>query len=336
MKITFRKLSLAAFFTLSVATVQAQRWGDLLNKVLDTSTNNNRNNNQNNNGGNQNNNGYNQNNNNNRNNNNSNGGYNTNNRNNGGYNDNRGNNSNGNNADNGSNNSYNNNANSNNTNNGGGRNGGFPAGGVNLGAGLGNSDIVSGLKEALSIGARNAGARLNITNGFFGNSLIKILMPPEAAKVESALRQVGMGKLVDDAVLSMNRAAEDAAGKAAPIFINAVTSMNIQDGLNILKGGNGAATEFLRQKTTMALTEAFRPVIQNALNKSGATNMWSKVFGAYNKLPMTRQKINPDLVAYATERALSGLFVTIADEEAKIRTNPAARVTSILQKVFGG
>ena len=239
-------------------------------------------------------------------------------------NDNRNNNKNGNNQ------VYNNrNNNSGNYNNGRGNNGG------RLGAGLGNGEIVNGLKEALSISAKNAGARLNVTNGFFGNSLIKILMPPEAAKVETVLRQVGMGKLVDDAVLSMNRAAEDAAGKAAPIFIDAVTSMNIQDGLNILKGGNGAATEFLRQRTTPALTEAFRPVIQDALNKTGAPILWTSVFNTYNKLPITLQKVNPDLVAYTTERALNGLFVTIAAEEAKIRTNPAARVTSLLQKVFG-
>lgn len=209
-------------------------------------------------------------------------------------------------------------------------------GGFNLGQGLGNGEIVNGLKEALTIGARNAGAKLNVTNGFFGNSLIKILMPPEAAKVEGALRQIGMGQLVDDAILSMNRAAEDAAGKAAPIFINAVTSMNINDGLNILRGGNGAATAYLKDKTTMALTEVFRPVISDALNKSGATVLWGKVFTAYNKLPMTRQKINPDLVAYATERALSGLFLTIADEENKIRNNASSRVTNLLQKVFGG
>lgn len=205
-----------------------------------------------------------------------------------------------------------------------------------LGSGLGNNEIVNGLKEALNIGAKNAGAKLNVTNGFFGNALIKIVMPPEAKKVEAALRQVGMGKMVDDAILSMNRAAEDAAGKAAPIFIDAVTSMNIQDGLNILRGGNGAATNFLKLKTTSALTGAFRPVIDNALNKTGATLLWNNVFKYYNKLPMTRTKINPDLVSYATERALSGLFVTIADEENKIRTNPASRVTSILQKVFGG
>ena len=162
------------------------------------------------------------------------------------------------------------------------------------------------------------------------------MLPPEATKVENALRQVGMGNMVDDLILSMNRAAEDAAGKAAPIFVNAVTSMNINDGLNILRGGNGAATNYLKQKTTAALTEAFRPVISDALNKSGATTLWAKVFTTYNKLPMTMKKINPDLVAYATERALSGLFVTISDEENKIRNNASSRVTDLLQKVFGG
>ena len=227
----------------------------------------------------------------------------------------------------------NDNGNNNGNNNNGGNSG---RGGLNLGQGLGQGEIVNGLKEALTVGAKNAGAKLNIANGFFGNSLIKILLPPEAVKVENALRQVGMGNIVDDLILSMNRAAEDAAGRAAPIFVNAVTSMNINDGLNILRGGNGAATNYLKQKTTGALTEAFRPVINDALKKSGATELWTRVFTTYNKLPMTMKKINPDLVAYATERALSGLFVTISDEENKIRNNASSRVTNLLQKVFGG
>ena len=160
-------------------------------------------------------------------------------------------------------------------------------------------------------------------------------MPPEAQKIESTLRNFGFGPTVDKAILSMNRAAEDAAGKAAPIFINAIKNMNIQDGLNILKGGNGAATAFLRTATTTALTSAFRPVIQASLNKVGATAYWGDVTRIYNGLPTTRSRINPDLPAYVTERALNGLFVNIADEENKIRTNPAARVTDLLNKVFG-
>jgi hypothetical protein len=194
---------------------------------------------------------------------------------------------------------------------------------------------VSALRQALEIGAQNASGRLNSVNGFFGNALIKVLMPPEAQKIESTLRSIGMGATVDKAILSMNRAAEDAAGKAVPIFVNAIRNMNIQDGLNILKGGNGAATNFLRNATTAALTTAFKPVIQNSLNKVNATAYWGDVTRIYNRLPTTRSQINPDLTAYVTERALNGLFVNIADEENKIRTNPAARVTDLLSKVFG-
>ncbi len=200
---------------------------------------------------------------------------------------------------------------------------------------LTNSEIVNGLKEALNLGAKNASSKLSATNGFFGNALIKVLMPPEAKQVESTLRQLGMGSMVDKAILAMNRAAEDASAKAVPIFVNAVSKMTIQDGLAILTGANDAATNYLRQRTTAELTSAFKPVISSSLSKVGATAYWSQVFTAYNKLPTTRSKVNPDLTGYVTERALHGMFVTIADEEKKIRTNPAARTSSILQKVFG-
>ena len=161
-------------------------------------------------------------------------------------------------------------------------------------------------------------------------------MPPEVRKIETTLRSFGMNKACDRLILSMNRAAEDAAGKAVPIFVNAITNMSITDGISILRGGNNAATEFLKGTTTMALTEAFRPVIQNSLGKVQATKYWSDVFRAYNKLPITKNKVNTDLTAYVTERALNGLFVKVAEEEANIRNNPAAQVTGILQKVFGG
>ncbi len=200
---------------------------------------------------------------------------------------------------------------------------------------LSSSEIVSGLKEALNVGAKNASTRLSSPNGFFGNAVLKILMPPEARRVESTLRSLGFGSTVDKAILSMNRAAEDAATKAAPIFLDAVRNMTITDGLSVLRGGNGAATNFLKSRTTTALTAAFRPVIQTSLNKVGATSLWSDVFSTYNRLPTTRSKINPDLAGYVTERALGGLFTTIAEEETKIRTNPAARVSDILRKVFG-
>ena len=198
-----------------------------------------------------------------------------------------------------------------------------------------SSQIIDGLKQALEIGAKNAGGKLSVTNGYFGNQIIKVLMPPEAKKVENTLRTIGMGAEVDKAITAMNRAAEDAAKKAVPIFINAIKTMSIQDGLGILKGGNGAATNYLKGRTTQALTNAYRPIVQNSLNKVGATKYWAQIFTVYNQLPTTRNKINTDLVAYVTERALNGLFVTIADEENKIRLNPAARVTDLLRKVFG-
>lgn len=200
---------------------------------------------------------------------------------------------------------------------------------------LSSAEIITGLREALNVGAKNAGSKLSTTNGFFGNALIKILMPPEAKKVEQTLRAVGAGNLVDKAILSMNRAAEDASSKAVPIFVDAIKSMTITDGLSILRGGSGAATNYLKGRTTASLTTAFKPVIQNALGKNNATALWSDVFTTYNRLPTTRSKVNPDLTGYVTERALAGLFTTIADEENKIRTNPAARVSSILEKVFG-
>lgn len=201
------------------------------------------------------------------------------------------------------------------------------------GSNLSNTDIAGGLKEALTIGAKNAANRLSLTDGFFKNAAIKILLPKEAQQVEKTLRSIGMGSVVDKAILSMNRAAEDAAKQAAPIFINAITSITIQDGLNILRGGNNAATNYLKGKTTAALTTAFTPVIQKSLNKVGAPDIWKTVFSTYNSV--SPSKVNPDLTGYVTERALNGLFVSIADEESKIRTNPASQVTSLLQKVFG-
>jgi hypothetical protein len=203
------------------------------------------------------------------------------------------------------------------------------------GGSLSNEEIISGLKEALSIGAQNSANKLSSVDGFFANAAIKVLMPPEAQKVESTLRSVGMGDLVDKAILSMNRAAEEASKSAAPIFVDAVKSMTVNDALGILKGADTAATGYLRGKTLPALTNAFRPVIENALQKTDATKYWKSVFEAYNKLPTTFKKVNPDLSAYVTERSLSGLFYQVAQEEQKIRKDPAARVTETLKKVFG-
>lgn len=203
------------------------------------------------------------------------------------------------------------------------------------GGGLSNEDVIAGLKEALSVGARNSSDKLSAVDGFFANAAIKLLMPEEARKVESTLRNVGLGNMVDKAVLSMNRAAEEASKSAAPIFVDAITSMSIQDAFGILKGSDSAATVYLKGKTTVSLTNAFKPVIEDALEKTNATKYWKDVFETYNKLPTTFNKVNTDLSGYVTDKALTGLFFQVALEEQKIRKDPAARVTDILRKVFG-
>jgi hypothetical protein len=198
--------------------------------------------------------------------------------------------------------------------------------------GLSNDEIVQGLKEALDVGANNASKQLSSVDGFFKDAAIKILMPEEAKKAEKKLRSLGMGKLVDDAILSMNRAAEDASKNAAPIFINAVKQMSIQDAVGILRGNDFAATSYLKDKTTSPLTEAFRPVIEASLAKVNATKYWNTVFSTYNKF--SSDKINPDLAAYVTEKSLAGIFHQVGLEEQKIRKDPMARTSDILKKVF--
>ena len=197
---------------------------------------------------------------------------------------------------------------------------------------LSNEDIVSGLKEALSVGSNNASQKLSAADGFFKDAVIKVIMPEEAKKAEKKLRSLGMGKLVDDAILAMNRAAEDASKSAAPIFVNAVKQMSIQDAMGILKGGDFAATDYLKSKTTASLTEAFRPVIETSLKKVDATKYWNAVFSAYNKF--STDKVNPDLAAHVTEKALYGIFYQVGLEEQKIRKDPFARTTDLLKKVF--
>ena len=203
------------------------------------------------------------------------------------------------------------------------------------GSSLSNDEIVAGLKEALSVGAQNSSSKLSALDGFFANAAIKVLMPAEARKVETTLRNAGMGSMVDDAILSMNRAAEEASKSAAPIFVDAIKQMGFQDALGILRGTDTAATFYLKGKTLTALTSTFRPVIDEALQKTGATKHWKTVFETYNKLPTTFKKINTDLSGYVTDKALGGLFYQVALEEQKIRKDPAARVNDVLRKVFG-
>lgn len=197
---------------------------------------------------------------------------------------------------------------------------------------LGAQDIAAGLKEALAIGAEKGATALSKENGFLDNPLLKIILPAEAQKVERVLRGAGLGKMVDDAIAGMNRGAEEACKEAAPIFINAIKQMDVNDAIGILKGADTAATGFLRSKTTAPLGEAFRPVINRSLEKTGATKYWSTMINTYNKFSL--QKINPDLSGYVTEKALQGIFTQIAVEEKNIRKDPLARTSDLLKKVF--
>jgi hypothetical protein len=209
------------------------------------------------------------------------------------------------------------------------------ASGAFSGSGLSNEKIIKGLKEALSIGTGNSTEKAAKRDGYYKNPKIKIPFPKEARDMEKTLRSMGMNKQADDFVKSMNRAAEDAAKKAAPIFLNAIAKMNIQDGLAILKGNDNAATEFLKKTTSLQLKAEFKPVIQASLNKVEVTKYWNTLASSYNKVPFTK-KVNPKLEEYVTDKALEGLFKLVAEEEAKIRKDPKAQITNLLKEVFGG
>lgn len=197
-----------------------------------------------------------------------------------------------------------------------------------------SEEAAKAIKEALVKGASNGTDILSQVDGFYKNPRVKIPFPPEAQKVESSLRQIGMGGEVDKVVLSLNRAAEDASKSAKDIFVDAIQSMTVDDAINIVKGDTNAATTYLKRKTTGKLTEAFSPIIQQSLDKVDATKYWGDAMNTYNKIPFV-DKVNPDLKQYVTQKALDALFLMISQEESKIRKDPVARTTELLKKVFG-
>jgi hypothetical protein len=201
-------------------------------------------------------------------------------------------------------------------------------------SGASSDQIANGLKEALQIGAENGCAKLSKPDGFFKNAALKILMPPEAQKIESTLRNIGLGQIVDDFILSMNRAAEDACKTAGPIFLKAIKEITINDGINILQGPDNAATNYLKTKTQKELTNSFKPVINQSLEKVDATKYWGSVIDAYNAIPFTSNKLNPDLAGYVTDKSLTGIYTEIAAQEKEIRSNPMARTSELLKTVF--
>lgn len=197
------------------------------------------------------------------------------------------------------------------------------------------SEIALGLKQALEFGTTFSSERLSARDGFFGNAAVRILFPEEAQKVERTLRSIGLNKLADDVILSINRAAESAAAEARPIFVSAIRQMSFSDASRILLSGQeDAATEYFRRVTSEQLSAKFRPVIESSLNKVGATRYWGDAISRYNQIPLVAD-INPDLSDYVTRKAIDGLFHEIAQEELRIRTNLAARNTALLQRVFG-
>ncbi len=199
---------------------------------------------------------------------------------------------------------------------------------------LSTAEVAEGLKEALVKGISTGSDLVSKMDGYFKNPEIKIPFPPEVKKVETKLRQIGMGSEVDKFILTLNRGAEDAAKEAKPIFITAIKSMTIQDAWAILKGENNAATNYLKRTTSALLRDKFKPVIKSSLEKVNATKYYTDLVNTYNRIPLV-QKVNPNLDDYATDRAIEGLFIMIAKEEKNIRQDPLARTTELLKKVFG-
>jgi hypothetical protein len=201
---------------------------------------------------------------------------------------------------------------------------------------LTNDEVIKGLKEALTVGIKNSVDSSSVLDGFLKNPAIRLPFPPDAIKVKEKAINLGMQGQVDKFETTLNRAAEEAVKEALPIFKNAIINMSIQDGFAILKGGNGAATKFLKDKTSDSLAVAFLPKVKNATSKVQLTSYWNPIITKYNAaVTLTGgEKINPDLDAYVTQLAIQGLFKLVEKEENKIRKDPGARVTDILMKVF--
>ncbi|MGM0636153.1 MAG: DUF4197 domain-containing protein [Bacteroidota bacterium] len=201
------------------------------------------------------------------------------------------------------------------------------------GQGISNQEISNGLKQALRKGVDDRVSDLTAKNGFYNNNKVKILLPQELQKVESGLRDIGLGSLADEGIKMLNRAAEDAVAEATPIFINAINDMTINDARAILMGDNQAATSYLQSKTKSELYKKFHPIINNSFQKVGADQVWEQIINRYNQIPFTAS-VNPDLTDYVTNEALDGVFIMVADEEKAIRGNISERSTDLLRKVF--
>ena len=202
---------------------------------------------------------------------------------------------------------------------------------------LTNEEVISGLKEALNVGIKNAVNLSSVTDGFLKNDTIRLPFPPDAIKVREKAINFGLSKQVTTFEETLNRAAEEATKKALPIFVDAIKNMSVSDGFSILKGGDGAASKFLKSQTSNQLVIAFAPVVKEATTKVQLTAYWNPIITRYNSAMTLSggQKLDPDLDAYITQKAIDGLFYLVETEENKIRKDPLARVSDILVKVFG-
>lgn len=198
---------------------------------------------------------------------------------------------------------------------------------------VGQIDLAAGLKEALHNGIRKQVNLLSVTDGFYKNEAVKILLPDELKKVDATMRKLGLSSLADEGLKVLNRAAEEAVKEATPLFVTAITNMNFKDATTILMGDTSAATRYLQTTTSSELYSKFKPVAQASIHKVGADLVWSKILGQYNSLPLVR-KVNPDLADYISTKAMSGVFKMIAVEEKNIRLQINSRTSPLLQKVF--
>lgn len=201
------------------------------------------------------------------------------------------------------------------------------------GIGISNLDIANGLRSALDNGIDKQVSKLTKQDGFYRNQLVKILLPQELQKVDKTLRDVGLGKLADEGLKVINRAAEDAVKEATPIFVSAVKQITFDDARQILMGNDNSATSYLKGKTQNQLYQKFNPVINRSFSKVGADKIWSNIIKKYNTIPLTNN-VNPDLTDYVTNEALKGVFKMIAVEEKEIRTKLSSRTTDLLRRVF--
>ena len=201
-------------------------------------------------------------------------------------------------------------------------------------ADISNRDAVNGLKDALTRGSHAAVARLGVENGFFGNERVKIPLPPSLRRVEAVMRSIGMDRHADELVLRMNRAAEAAVPEAKTLLVDAVKKMSVQDAKGVLTGGDNAATQYFKRTTSEPLAKRFQPIVKKAMGKVKLAEKYDEIAASGAKFGLVKEE-DAQLEDYVTRKALDGLFIAIAEEEKKIRRDPAGAASAILRKVFG-